>query len=392
MLINQRIKDLNIVSLKTRSLFTLMALSLFAISFTMISDAQTAYGIEVFPLQEILTESTFGDIGIIDVKATENGIYLLYWDEDISDNIKFTRSVDGGVTWSTPALLGGGLDSTFTQIVSQRIFINDNGDIGVSWEEPEGIVLYFAVSTDNGLNFTVFEEVFESGLSASEIIWSGDGQNIASTFSDGGALEFQAVLVSNDFGTSWTEIILQNFDDDGVSDQTQGLIVVNGMNMYASWIGSNSETHVYFSNSNDNGVNWSVPTQISTSSISEDDLQMVVNDNASKVLISWIGDTQESVQAVSTDGGNTFGSPSVLDDGSECDDPYDIDNLGDDAVFMCLGLNDSERHVKFSNDFGQTYSLNYTIFGSVIPISSNSFSENIGTGDNLYSIWEDSVS
>ncbi len=238
----------------------------------------------------------------------------------------------------------------------------------------------------------MFEEVFESGLSASEIIWSGDGQNIASTFSDGGALEFQAVLVSNDFGTSWTEIILQNFDDDGVSDQTQGLIVVNGMNMYASWIGSNSETHVYFSNSNDNGVNWSVPTQISTSSISEDDLQMVVNDNASKVLISWIGDTQESVQAVSTDGGNTFGSPSVLDDGSECDDPYDIDNLGDDAVFMCLGLNDSERHVKFSNDFGQTYSLNYTIFGSVIPISSNSFSENIGTGDNLYSIWEDSVS
>ncbi len=98
MLINQRIKDLNIVSLKTRSLFTLMALSLFAISFTMISDAQTAYGIEVFPLQEILTESTFGDIGIIDVKATENGIYLLYWDEDTSDNIKFTRSVDGGVT------------------------------------------------------------------------------------------------------------------------------------------------------------------------------------------------------------------------------------------------------------------------------------------------------
>jgi len=392
--IKQQIKNMNFISLKTRSLFTLMALSLFAISFTMISDEQTAYGIEVFPLQEILTEGGYGNIGILDVKITENGIYLLYWDQGNDDGLRFTTSVDDGVTWSTPYLLNDGLEPIFDDVVSDHIFINDLGHIGVGWVlEADGVSGEFALSTDNGLTFTVVEEVFFSNCCGvgTFIMWSGDGENIALTFSDE---ENQAVIVSNDFGTSWTETVLQNADDD-VSSQNQGMIAVNEMNMYVIWNGEDDlsgEPHVYFTKSNDNGVIWDTPTQISTSSISGDNTQLTLNDDASKVLISWIGGSQDLVQAVSIDGGNTFGSPAILDDGSECDNQFDIDSLGEDVIFMCLGFNDAKRLVKISSDFGLTYSLNYTIFRGDIAISSSTFPENIGTGDNLYSLWEDLAS
>lgn len=257
-MIKQQTKNMNFISMKSRSLFTLMALSLFAISFTMISDEQTAYGIEVFPLQEILTESGYGNIGILDVKITENGIYLLYWDQGNNDGLRFTTSVDDGVTWSTPYLLNNGLEPIFDEVVSDHIFVNDLGHIGVGWVlEADGVVGSFALSTDNGLTFTVVDEAFFSNCCVgNDIMWSGDGENIALTFSDE---DDQAVIVSNDFGTLWTETVLQNSGVDDVSSQNQGMIAVNGMNMYAIWNGEDgpsSETHVYFSKSNDNGVTW----------------------------------------------------------------------------------------------------------------------------------------
>ena len=88
------------MTLKNRSLFTIMTLSLFALSFTMISDAQTAYGIGISLPQNAVTESSFSDIVIADVKANENGVYLLYWDIGNGDGLKFISSFDNGVSWN----------------------------------------------------------------------------------------------------------------------------------------------------------------------------------------------------------------------------------------------------------------------------------------------------
>jgi|APSaa5957512535_1039671.scaffolds.fasta_scaffold09241_2 hypothetical protein len=383
--------NMNFISLKTRSVYTLMVLSLFAISFTIISDTQTAYGIEISLPQNAVTENDFDNIGILDIKTTENGIYLLYWNSDDNDNLKFTSSVDDGATWSEPVFIYDGLDSIFTETTSEHIFINDNGDIGIGWEqESEPILLFFALSTDNGLTFTVFEEIFESEFNNSEniIAWSGDGQNLALTVSDE---EIQGVIVSNDFGISWTDIVLQSNDDDGITNQNSGSIVVNGMNMYAIWNGQDDDSHIYFSKSNDAGNTWDISTQISASAISEDNTRLLVSDDGTKVLISWIGDSQELMQVVSTDGGDTFGSLKILD-GLICDNEFDVDNLGDDIIFMCKGISESKRYALVSNDFGQTYSTEFTIIdGSDVGIINSNFAENIGIGDNLYSLWEDTI-
>lgn len=394
MKIKQQNQEMNFIN---RSLFTLMALSLFAISFTIILDTQTAYAIEISLPQNAVTEDVFGDIGILDIKIIDDTIYLLYWNSEDNDNLKLTSSIDEGATWSNPVLIFNGFDSVFTETISEHIFINDNGDIGVGWEQESlPVLIYFALSTDGGLTFTSDEDLdilsFDSKFSNSEsvIAWSGDGQNIALTISDE---ETQGVVVSNDFGMSWTDIVLQSGDDpDGITDQNSGSIVVNGMNMYVIWNGQNADSHIYFSKSNDAGVTWDTLTQISTSAISEANTRLLVNEDDSKVLISWIGDSQELVQIVSTDGGDTFGSPKILD-GLTCDNEYDVDNLGDDIIFMCKGISESKRYVLLSNDFGQTYSTELTIIdGSDVEITNSNFPENIGAGNNLYSLWEDSVS
>lgn len=385
---------MNFISLNTRSVYVLMTLSLFAISFVMISDAQTAYAIEISSPQNAVSEDDFGDIGILDIKITDDAIHLLYWNSDDNDNLKFTSSVDEGATWSEPVLISNGFDSIFTETISEHIFINDNGDIGVGWEqESEPVLIFFALSTDGGLTFTSEEDIdtlsYSSEFSNSEsvIAWSGDGQNIALAISDD---ETQGVVVSNDFGMSWTDIVLQSSDGpEGIDNQNSASLVVNGMNMYVIWNGQNGDSHIYFSKSNNAGVTWDDSIQISTSAISEDNTRLLVNEDFSKVLISWIGDSQELMQTVSTDGGDTFGSPKILD-GSICDNEYDVDNLGDDIIFMCKGISDSKRYVLLSNDFGQTYSTEFTIIdGSDVGIAASDFPENVGNGDNLYSLWED---
>jgi len=386
--------ELNFESLKARSLFTVMALSLFAISFTMISDAQTAYGVEIFPVDNAVTETDFANISIVDVQVNENSVYLLYSDRG---NLYFTSSFDKGDTWNGSVQLEfGGL--LIENRPLQRIFINDAGDIGVVWEAAlDPIELFFAVSTDNGLSFgdPVDFEPSEAGDFApngKDLAWGGDGDTVVVTFSDDNA-QFQAVMTSTDFGETWNEpVVIQSVDDVvPTTDHNQGIILVDGMNMYVAWNADINPANVFFANSTDNGATWSDPIQVSDSLIGQVTPKMILNEDATKVLISWIGNGGETVQALSTDGGDSFDVPVILADNSDCDNEYDIDNLGEDVIFMCAGISDASRLVKQSSDFGLTYSSEFTVLsGSELDMASDLFPENMATDDILFSLWEDS--
>ena len=120
MRIKRHIQDMNFMTLKNRSLFTIMTLSLFTLSFIMISDAQTVYGIGISLPQNAVTESGFSDIAIADVKANENCVYLLYWDTGNNDSLKFISSFDNSVSWNPTVLLGTGV--TITDILLPNVF------------------------------------------------------------------------------------------------------------------------------------------------------------------------------------------------------------------------------------------------------------------------------
>jgi len=404
--LHSKLSNSSFITLKTRSLFTLMALSLFAISFTMISDAQTAYGIEIFPVNDAVDEVGFNEIAIADVLVNENNVYLLYFDVGIQNFLRITCSDDMGDNWSDPFQLETGLDD-FAIITSEHIFINDLGHVGVSWEDAyDPVEIGFAVSTDNCVTFgdsVYFEGELEGfGLEledSGKVSWSGDGDTVAFTFSDG--VGAQVVVVSTDFGEedSWNDpVVIQSEETDhdgedgpdGIAGQSDGIIVVNGNDIFATWKAENGGAHAFFAKSTDSGATWDLPIQLSDDPLGDVSPKMILNEDGDEVLISWIGESDEIIQAVITVDDNTF-ELTELDISSLCEPEYDIDNLGEGVIFMCKGADDaSERLVKVSSDFGQDYPTEFTtLSGGDVGISSSAFPDNIGTNDILYSLWEE---
>ena len=54
----------------------MIAITSLVFSLSLISDTSIAYGFELNPIQTVVVENNFGEIGIADVKANENGVYV----------------------------------------------------------------------------------------------------------------------------------------------------------------------------------------------------------------------------------------------------------------------------------------------------------------------------
>ena len=315
-----------------------MTISLFAISFIMISDTQTAFAITFSTPASIDTGSS---LFIKDSRVNDDGAYVLYRDQSTNE-LFIAFSDDQGATWNITTVDNTG----FVDNQNARILFDDSDNLGIIYHRNDAgdQDIVFRSSTNNGATF--FPEVSISTVDESsfDIDASNDGDNILVTFGDDQNNEWHGAYVSNDFGTTWSNLIVLQGEATGgfgcviceFDALEHGHNLVHGMNMYASWMGvpqAVGDTNAYVTKSNDNGATWDTPIQLNTLPIDNFAITLTLEEDSGNILVSWIDNREFQIQARSTNGGTSFFTEELVTDDEICQEDWSIVNLELDGTW-----------------------------------------------------------
>ncbi len=236
-------------------------------------------------------------------------------------NIMFSRSTDGGLTFSRPLNVsnnpGGAL--------APSLALDGNGNINLAWTGSANFVgrpndIFFTRSTDGGNSFSIPIDVsvgqpagggFSPSLALDAVgnlnlVWSGcfdvpcstNSPVFFSRSSDGGATFSAPVQVSND------------------QTQIPQVVVDAGGNIDVVWSelvnGGGFASPVFFSQSSDGGATFSTPITVSGTTFFPSDEKMAVDSRGNIYIVENLHPTQNGGPdgdiwlAASSDGGATF--------------------------------------------------------------------------------------
>lgn len=358
----------------------------------MILPLSNAHAITMNPPVQIDTDAT-DRLSLRDIEIGENGIYVLYRTVLGSPNdIYFSRSTDYGATWSTPNLVATTTDTGFG-----KIFVRDNGDLGIAYTTiPSDHQLNFIKSTDNG-NTWSSPTTSDADFLGFDYSFASDGDVLVFTFSDFDTSSYQGAITSDDFGATWSSTTAIQGQigctiSCDYSSFEQANSIVHGNNIYVSYFATDNglgESHTYFVKSNDAGVTWDTPIQISDGDIDNFVPFVIIDEDGGEIIIQYLSSFDGAlVYAKSSDGGNTFGSPIILEDLNTCYDSWALSGNGDDVLFACDDQSGFGRHIKSSSDFGDTFG-SYSLVNGTGILSASDFPIAIWEGDNIYDILMD---
>ncbi len=224
-----------------------------------------------------------------------------------SVDILFSRSTDGGATFSTPKNVSNNTGTSF----AHRVAVDASGDINVVWEDdtPGNFDIFFSRSTDGGATFSAPKNLsnntgfsFEPQIAVDasgniNVVWPDTTPGNVDTFfsrsSDGGATFTAPKNLSNNTGTSFAPQIAM--------DASGNINVV-----WKDDTPGNSE--IFFNRSTDGGATFSTPKNLSNNTGFSSDPQVAV-DSSSDINVVWEDDTPGNFDIFfsrSTDGGATF--------------------------------------------------------------------------------------
>ena len=194
--------------------------------------------------------------------------------------------------------------------------------------------------------------------------------------------------VSNNNGTSFaTPINISN----NIGNSFNPQIATSGNNVYVTWQGGTPDNNdIFFAVSNNNGVSFATPINISNNTGFSQLPQIATSGN--NVYVTWVDDTPGNfviLFAVSNNNGTTFTTP------------INISNNTGDSFNPQIATTGSNVYVTWVDDtpgnndiFFAASSDNGTSFATPINISNNtgsSLNSQIATsGSNVYVTWEDS--
>ncbi len=332
---------------------------------------------------------------IHDTVLTEDGSYVLYRNTSLGkEYVAF--SSDSGVTWAiTPIDESGDVSNE-----RGNIFADNDGNIGVIYninEQGGETNIVFRSSTNNGTTWSEPIRIDDADDNEEFMSNAGnDDQNIFVTATEDAGSEGQFAYVSNDFGATWSDLIIlqEGIGLSGdIEQHERGHVAVHGMNMYATWIAyDNSEARyiVYFTKSIDDGATFSTAIEVSQTAIDNTKTEIFLNEDGGKIFIDWINANSEPTQARSINGGTTFLSEEVVEDLTFCSDEFNVSVHNEDAFWMCYdnSFGTDTFNSIISTDFGATYSNPAPIvFAEGFDFgwgSSNDFPYLEYTGDNIY--------
>jgi hypothetical protein len=226
------------------------------------------------------------------------------WSDDNSE-IHFSKSTDGGKTFIAPLKISA--DNSFSS--GSEIAINGK-NIFITWfnhlKSPEEI--FYSKSIDGGETFSTPKKISNNeGVHNSFIVT--DGTNILVTWSDG-SIGNSDIFFTKSIDGGETFSTPQNISNNS-ENSVGSYIATNGTNIFITWFeivkGSGD---IFFTKSTDGGKTFSKPQNISSDLGNSVTPSILANDN--NVFLAWTDSNPKSMAillAKSANGGQTFDEP-----------------------------------------------------------------------------------
>jgi len=344
-----------------------------------------------------------------------SGNIFIVWEDDASNNnnILFSRSSDGGATFSTPKIISNSTRFPF----DPRIAVDSHNGINVVWNDdgPGNLDILFSRSTDGGTTFSTPVNVSHDPDSSSSpqiatdsagnifVTWESDTGVLGVLFSrsvDGGVTFSAPVMVSTNAGGSmapqmavdaagnvnlvWEDDIASSSDISYSRSQDHGQTFSapkslshnvgnsNGAQISADLTGnvnvvwendSPGNFDVFFTRSTDGGLNFSALSNLSHSPGSASSAQ-IGTDPGGNINVIWVDSTPPSSStdiyfARSADGGNSFSAPlNISNNPGFSTDPSLAVDSGGNVNLSWQDTTPGNREIFYSRstDSGSTFS------------------------------------
>jgi hypothetical protein len=245
------------------------------------------------------------------VAVDATGNINVVWEDDTANNsnILFSRSTNGGATFSAPK----NLSNTSGWSLNPRISVDSQGGIDVVWvsNAPGNQDIFFSRSTDGGGTFSTPRNLSNDAPTSGSpqiavdasgnisVVWESDDITFGVLFShstDGGATFSKPVNLATNSGGSFGP---------------QLVVAVDGSISVVWEDDFNFQSDISFSRSTDRGATFSAPKNLSSNSGNSFSAQIAV-DLKGNIYVSWVDNTPGNYAILfsrSADQGATF--PSV---------------------------------------------------------------------------------
>lgn len=330
------------------------------------------------------------------VAVDGSGNIFMAWEDDTNtnSNILFSRSTDGGVTFSTPMNISNTAGASF----NPRIAVGSDGSVNVVWIDntPGNQDIMFSRSTDSGVTFATPKNLSNDPANSSGpqittdssgviyVVWESDTLNMGVLFSrstDGGAT-FSApmILSTNTAGSVGPEIAV---------DLSGGVSVV--------WEDDNQGTaDVSFSHSADHGATFSAAKSLSLN-VGNSVTPQVGLDSTGNINVVWANNSPSHFDAFfarSTDKGATFSTPKNLSSGTgDAKTPQIAVDAGGNIDVVWADntppVSNADIYFARSSDGGTTFSSPQNISNDS-GLSGNPWLT-VDAGGNIDVAWEDNT-
>ena len=215
--------------------------------------------------------------------ATNGSGIFITWEEN---EVVFSKSIDGGTTWSTPQNISNTGPNTPGPAIT-----TDGTNIFIAWWDGNILAsdVFFSRSTDGGTTWSTPQNISTNiGQSADPVITT-DGTNIFIAWWDTSLGSVAEILFSKstDGGDTWS--VPQNVSNNAMTSRSPS-IATNGTDIFLSWneFSSINPNEVVFSKSIDGGTTWSVPQNISNNEGNSEDSSIATD--STSLFITWKDD------------------------------------------------------------------------------------------------------
>jgi len=336
--------------------------------------SQEAYAADDFsiPLSITNTETFLYNSSMV----TDGTAILVVYEEGVflQTDVFIIKSTDGGTTWSSPVNISNSAASS-----EKPTIITFGTNILVTWYDfsSGNNEILFSKSTDGGATWSSPVNLSNDATSSEGPSITIGGTNILITWFNNDVGNSEILFSkSTDGGTTWSSpFSISNTE----SQSTQPTIITFGTDILITWTEHIVDSQeVVFSKSTDGGVTWSSPFSISNT-VSQSTQPAIIT-FGTDILITWtefIVYSQEVVFSKSTDGGVTWSSPVNLSQTPAVQTISGSSSIATDGTDILVAF---QENSKFFKDIMVVKSTD----GGVTWSSPNSIAY-AGSGDSVFS-------
>jgi hypothetical protein len=335
-----------------------------------------------------------------------NGIVYIVWADDrMGDwDIYFANSTDGGYTFSENKRVND--DATSESQWDPQIAVDSKGNIYFVWEDWRNVTapdIYFTKSTDGGNTFSTNKRINDDVGAEGQMTPSiaiDDSDNIYIVWEDVRNFDWDIYFVnSTNGGDSFSPNKRVNDDLFSLFCLSPSIAAYGNGNVYVAWHDDrNGYNDIYFSFSTDGGNTFSMDKNASDDGSGSDQWgPSVAVDDFGGLFIAWT-DYREGEYDIymtnSTDGGITFSPNKKVNDdvGSAVQESVSI--AADDTqkvYFVWFDERNGESDIYYaqSTDGGNSISPNSRVNDDIVPIYQTNPSITLDSNSNVYIAWID---